>query len=283
MKKFDPIILVPDDSLAIPEVGEWSEKKYNLFGAYCDIFTTSMQRKWHNLVYIDLFAGSGLAKIRTSKKIVKGSPFIAMSLPVPFTKYILCEKDPELCAALKARIKRDYSHKNVIVIEGDCNEKILDIISYIPKPSRTNTVLSFSFIDPFSLNLHFSTVEKLGKFAMDFLILLALGMDANRNTATYIKDNSKVISMFLGNENWRKSYSATKQTNHESFVQFLAREYRDNIAKVGYEKADPFHEIRSVEKNLPLYHLAFFSKHAKGNEFWKKVQAYSTGQQHLDF
>ena len=56
MKKFNPIIPVQDDGLTIFEVGEWAEKKYNLFGAYADIFTSSMHRKWHNLVYIDLFS-----------------------------------------------------------------------------------------------------------------------------------------------------------------------------------------------------------------------------------
>jgi hypothetical protein len=37
-------------------------------------------------------------------------------------------------------------------------------------------------------------------------------------------------------------------------------------------------EIRSNEKNLPLYHLAFFSKHPRGYQFWDQVLKYGTDQ-----
>lgn len=36
--------------------------------------------------------------------------------------------------------------------------------------------------------------------------------------------------------------------------------------------------VRSNEKNLPLYHLAFFSKHPRGYEFWNQVLKYGTDQ-----
>jgi hypothetical protein len=38
------------------------------------------------------------------------------------------------------------------------------------------------------------------------------------------------------------------------------------------------HSVRSDLKNLPLYYLAFFSKHALGKQFWSEVQKYSTDQ-----
>lgn len=280
---WSPIINVEDDSLIISkkDIGEWGEKKYNLVGRYCDIFTKSMQHKWNHLVYIDLFASSGYARFRNSKKIIRSSPLIALSLPVPFTDYIFCEKDPDLCKALRIRVERDFPDKNVTIIEGDCNEEIDRIISAIPKYSRTNTVLSFCFVDPFSLNLSFTTIEKMGRYAMDFLILLALGMDANRNMENYLNISSDKISKFLNDENWREKYSQNYPLNHSSFVQFLVKEYKSNIEKIDYKKAEDFHEIRSSDRNLPLYHLAFFSKHNIGNDFWKKVQNYSDGQQKL--
>ncbi|MEP7168805.1 MAG: three-Cys-motif partner protein TcmP [Bacteroidota bacterium] len=280
---WSPIILVHDDSLITSkkDVGEWAEKKYNLVGRYCDIFTKSMHRKWNHLVYIDLFAGSGYTRFRNSKKIIRSSPLIALSLPIPFSEYIFCEKDPELCNALRTRVKRDFADKNVTIIEGDCNEKIDKIISHIPKYSKSNTVLSFSFVDPFSLNLDFLTIEKLGMYAMDFLILLALGMDANRNMETYLNSSSDKISKFLNDKDWREKFNKNHSLEHASFVQFLAKEYKKNIERIKYKSPEDFHEIRSTDKNLPLYHLAFFSKHNLGNDFWKKVQGYSDGQQKL--
>lgn len=37
-------------------------------------------------------------------------------------------------------------------------------------------------------------------------------------------------------------------------------------------------QIRSTEKNLPLYHLAFFSRHKLGEKFWKEAKKYSNDQ-----
>jgi hypothetical protein len=42
-------------------------------------------------------------------------------------------------------------------------------------------------------------------------------------------------------------------------------------------------EVRSDEKNLPLYHLAFFSKHPRGYQFWDQVLKYGTDQLSLEF
>lgn len=64
-RKFDPIIIVQDDGLKLPDaVGSWSEKKYNLVGGYSEIFNAGIKKKFTNRVYIDLFAGAGYAPIK---------------------------------------------------------------------------------------------------------------------------------------------------------------------------------------------------------------------------
>ena len=37
-------------------------------------------------------------------------------------------------------------------------------------------------------------------------------------------------------------------------------------------------KVRTYDKRLPLYYLAFFSKHEKGLEFWQQVRRYATDQ-----
>ncbi len=200
-EEFHPIIYVMDDTFCIDDVGGWAKEKYNLVGQYCHVFTKSMRDKWDNLVYIDLFAGSGYARIRESKRIVKNSALISLSIPFPFTKYILCEKDELRYNALKQRIKRDHSAIDVSILNGDCNLIVDDIIELIPIPKKGNTVLCFCFVDPFSLNLNFSTIKKLSRYKIDFLILLALGMDARRNYKHYLKLDNNNVELFLDNKN----------------------------------------------------------------------------------
>lgn len=279
MAHFDPIIETKDDGLFIPDVGEWSIEKYKLVGGYCEIFSTGMKDKWNQLVYIDLFAGAGYSRIKGTGKVLYSSSLIALSVPYPFTKYILCEKDPERFAALEDRVRRDFPNRNVALICGDSNENIDQVIEAIPRFRRGNTLLPFCFVDPFSLNLKFSTIKALGgNSLMDFLILQALHMDANRNFAVYLEEENEKIADYLGMPDWRERFKEKGLPTRKDFVRFLAEQYEKQMASINYKTAGKRHQIRSRAKNLPLYYLAFYSKHPRGNEFFDNVNHYLNPQ-----
>ena len=284
MQKFNSNISVEPDGNYTPQVRAWSLEKYKLVGSYCDIFTTGMKSQWDQLVYIDLFAGAGHSKIIESGKTYLSSALIAMSIPNPFTKYILCEEDKERYAALRSRVKKNFSHLDVTLINGDSN-KIIDVVyKSIPSFKRGNTLLPFCFVDPYSLNLHFRTIETLGgKILMDFLILQALHMDGNRNLSKYLKDENDKIALYLGNDNWREEYNQSCKDYSTNFVKFLADQYLNKMKSIGYVPEKNMYQIRSNEKNLPLYYLAFYSKHPKGIEFYKRVEKYTNQQLTLEF
>jgi three-Cys-motif partner protein len=283
MERFNPLIQVQADALFTPEVRAWSLEKYKLVGSYCDIFTTGMRNKWDQLVYIDLFAGAGYAKIKESGKTYLNSALTAMSIPNPFSKYIFCEQDKARCDALGARCQRDFSGLNFQIIQGDSNVIIDQVLKAIPPYGRGNTLLPFCFVDPFSLNLKLSTIEALTKGLMDFLILQALYMDGNRNLEKYLKEESTKISDYLGVSNWREIFEADAATNKLNFVKFLADQYQNKMVGFGYQSAKHMHQIRSNEKNLPLYYLAFYSKHKRGEEFFEEVRKRVTPQTKMDF
>jgi len=283
MNKFNPQIEVTSDGHHTPTVRQWSLEKYRLVGSYCDIFTMGMKHKWDQLVYVDLFAGAGYAKIKETGKIYRNSALLAMSIPNPFTKYILCEQDDERFAALESRVKRDFSHLNCELIKGDSNRNIAKVIQAIPPFKKGNTLLPFCFVDPYSLNLNFVTIQALGKGLMDFLILQALHMDANRNFDSYIKDENTRIAEYLGLQDWRNLFEKDGAKYRKDFVKFLADQYQEQMSQLGYQKAKHMHQIRSNEKNLPLYYLSFYSKNPRGIDFFKKVQERLNGQQGLGF
>jgi hypothetical protein len=114
---------------------------------------------------------------------------------------------------------------------------------------------------------------------MDFLILLALDMDANRFRSLYIRAKDPSIDDFLGNQSWRPKWDQA-QLEKVDFRVFLAKEFASRMVELGYLPAglDRMKEVRSDEKNLPLYHLAFFSKHHRGYQFWDQVLKYGTDQ-----
>jgi three-Cys-motif partner protein len=280
--RFNPIIPVKDDGLAMPEpVGAWTEKKYSLVGGYCEIFNKGIKNKFSNRVYIDLFAGAGYAPIKGKNKILKSSALIALSIPTPFTRYIFCEFDAEKIEALRSRVKRDHSDKDVVFIPGDSNQNVTRVIDEVKKLGPST--ISFCFVDPFSLNLHFNTIEKLSRIGkVDFLILLALMMDAKRNFHNYISEESRVIDLFINKTNWRAAFEQ-KEVRKEDFIKFLAKSYDENMSRLGYnvknEGLKP--RVDADEFNLALYYLAFYSKHSLGNKFFSEIQKYHLEQQSL--
>jgi three-Cys-motif partner protein len=280
--RFNPIIEVENDGLKLPEpVGSWSEKKYSLLGGYCEIFNKGIKRQFTNRVYIDLFAGAGYAAIKKKNKIIKSSSLIALSIPTPFTKYILCEKDPEKMYALQTRVNREFPEKDVLFIPGDSNLNV-DLIASAIKDLGLSTI-SFCFVDPFSLNLHFDTIRKISQVGrVDFLILLALMMGAKRNFHNYIIDRSKVVDLFIDDHKWREPFK-NKTIRKEEFISFIAKAYDDKMYKLGYkvrsEGLKP--KVDADEFRLALYYLAFYSKNELGNHFFSEIQKYHIEQQTL--
>lgn len=284
MARFNPIMEVQEDGLFLPKaVGPWAEKKYNLMGGYAAIFNKAIKNKFTNRVYVDLFAGAGYAPIKGRNKIVKSSALISLSLPDPFTHYIFCEMDPERICALEERVKREHStsFSSCYFLEGDSNQKVGEVASIIN--SLQGSTITFTFIDPFSLNLHFSTVEKLSRVGkVDFLILLALLMDANRNFINYSEEDNKKVDLFIGKSNWREPFIKMDVSRNE-FINYLAKVYDENMSQLGYKvKSEGLKpRVDADEYNLALYYLAFYSKHELGNWFFKEIQRYHIPQQLL--
>jgi three-Cys-motif partner protein len=225
---FNPIMPVEDDGLETNPARVWSEKKYKLLGGYCNIFTSAMRKKWDKLIYIDLFSGSGYAKIQETGQILKASPLIALSIPVSFDVYIFAEEETKYLDALKRRVNRDYCDSKVYYFEGDCNKNIDLIKEVIPKHSYDQKVLIFCFADPYEMNLHFKTIDILTHDKLiDILILQAYYMDANRNFNNYLNDNNTKIAKYLNDDAWREDFNS-KNLNEENFVTYLADKYKEN-------------------------------------------------------
>src|SRR5689334_9871290 len=100
----------PMDGLPVQCVGPWVKNKHHYVGGYIEE-TSNVRRKYLSptdgrryaggAAFIDLFAGPGRARIRTTGTIVDGSPFIALNHETaPFTRVIVCDVDEENVAAL---------------------------------------------------------------------------------------------------------------------------------------------------------------------------------------
>ena len=269
----DKLPVLEPDGLLTPEVGEWAYKKYLRVWIYDEIFATAMKNQWRR-VYIDLFAGAGRVQLRDSRQIVPNAALLALDIPDRFDRYIFCEKDTAKMAALRERVAAVAPGADVHFVEGDSNETVTRITALIP-----DDALSFCFVDPYGVNIRLETIRRLSRGRkMDFLILLALQMDANRNRALYMSGESRSLEEFLGDTSWRAEWEEARRRG-EDFRIFLGNYYIRAMATLGYVVA-PMSEMYEMktEKGLSIYYLAFFSKHLLGRKFWKEALKYSDEQ-----
>jgi three-Cys-motif partner protein len=220
-----------------------------------------MKAKWENRTYIDLYAGAGYNKIEGTKKIIAGSRIHALQVKDPFDNHIFCEEDAKKLGALQRRVAHHAPWANVSYIEGDCNFQVQQILAAIPSASPGYGVLSLCFVDPFDIGIKFETLRALSDRYIDFLVLLALYMDANRARAHYVKEESAKIDEFLGSTAWR-----------------------DRMETLRYLPT-PLHAMPIVrdDDNHPLYRLSLFSRHQRAHKLWEQALKYSTDQTTLPF
>jgi three-Cys-motif partner protein len=201
-------------------------------------------------------------------------------VPNPFSLYVFCERDADSLDALTTRVCRFFPQAKARFVPGDCNEKVDEVTSIVP---RGYGVLSLCFADPFDLSLKFSTVRGLASRRMDFLFALAFNMDGIRNIPHYTSPANRKIDEFLGLSDWREKWKE-KEAKGTTFPRFLAESFSSQMQTIGY-LAMPFHKMKQIRSdgNAPLYHLALFSKNERALAFWDEVLKYSTNQIEFGF
>jgi hypothetical protein len=98
--------LFPDDGFSITATEPWFKVKVQLLLSYIQSFTLHVSAKADEVVFVDLFSGSGLYSIGHQKEIFQGACLASLAADLPITKWIFCEQDAEQSKALKIRVNK---------------------------------------------------------------------------------------------------------------------------------------------------------------------------------
>jgi len=201
---------------------------------------------------------------------------LALNVDPPFDEYIFCEKDEENLFALKRRVSKYFPSNKCTYILGDCNDKVKDIIKAVPRFTKSYKGLTFCFVDPYkSSDIHFSTIEELAyNLYIDFLLLIPSFMDINRNEHNYTRMNDRSLDIFLGTDSWRSEWNKNRNKSNMKFGNFITLQFCKRMKSLDfiYESENDLELVKmETGRNLPLYHLAFFSKNTLGIRFWRET------------
>lgn len=235
--------------------------KLALLRQFVSVYTTIISKYYHNMVFIDIFAGSGINRIINKGDLIVGSPVIAVDAPYQFTELIFIEKNSVFKEALQARLASDVlPENNSFVYEGDCNELIEKVIEdHITKDTH-----ALIFIDPEGMEVSWPALEKLlecrGDVIYNFMssgIQRHLGRCLSQNA---LQGDIEKMNSFMGGEEWKKAKNI------------------DNLKSIYIEKLKGKKNMnRYREICIPIcvkgrrgfqYDLLFLARKTRGNNPW---------------
>ncbi|MBS0225723.1 MAG: three-Cys-motif partner protein TcmP [Proteobacteria bacterium] len=264
----------PDDGLPRELVGEWVAEKHLRLQHYIDISRAARRKFNGNSTFIDLYCGTGRARIPDSNQVHDGSALVAgleAAKHDPFGKMYIADLDELNVSACATRLERSGlgNFENFI---GPAEETVSIITSKLNKSG-----LHFAFLDPYNLmTLPFSVIRTLANFPrMDLLIHFSM-MDLQRNVSFFMRSGR--LDHFA--PGWRNHVDQNARNNVK--VQAVFQYWCNLISELGYK--DPTYQAELVKgtRNQPLYRLVLASKSDIGKRFWGEVSNV-TAQTRLPF
>lgn len=254
--------------------GDWTELKLDILTQYLDRFTTAAQKP-DARVFLDAFAGQGRGRSRSTGDVFEGSARIALNTDrPPFTHLRYFELEPANASKLQRDLDEEYPGRDVVVYEGDCNDRIPEALADLSSVSWAPT---FAFLDPDGVNLRWTTLQALAghkrrsknKVEM-WLLFSTMGLVRRLalDEAKLRPEDEQSATAAFGDESWRPIYDRRRSgliTGKQARADYINL-YRWKLERqLGYRHTFAL-ELRN-DRGVPIYAMVF----ATDNEAGKKI------------
>lgn len=264
----DGEVEVPD---FLDQLGDWSEVKHEIIERYAHAYTTILaKQKFKRIVYIDGFAGSGVALDR-SGDLVAASPTRALEVRPSFTELHFIEQDARKVHELRRWIGHDT---RVVIHQGDANNLLISRV--LPRCRFEDYARGLCLLDPYGLTVDWHVLVTIGAMKSVEIFFNFMVVGANRNVLW--KDPSRVppkrlalMDRIWGDRSWLESAyqpttdlfgtSSRKIGGNEALIQA----YRRRLQKVAGFKFVPDPIPMKNSRNATVYYLFFASPNETAN------------------
>jgi three-Cys-motif partner protein len=238
---------------------EWTPLKLILLNYAFHVCSTIINKMtfFKHKYYVDLFAGSGINKMKGKDDFLIGSPLIVSlsSHSALYDQMCFCEKDPNYSEALNLRLEF-LKKKNLMVQRREYETCFDEILASV----NQRDTYSFFFIDPNCMEFKWESMKKVLKSRSD-IIFNFMSSQIYRDVCLKKEDGkgNELLELF-GDDSW-------KQANN---VDELVEIYKCNILK---ERRDaPIRTIRIHSSRFNFcYHLFFITNKTKGENQWLRA------------
>lgn len=265
-------VTFPDDGFSVTAAEPWIKTKTSIIQQYLQSFVGTLAGKVDEIVFIDLFAGNGIYSLGARKELFAAPSLMALSLEMPITKFIFCEKEAEQLRTLKIRVNKNFKAKNTLLLDGKPEAAIPMFTHYVPRSKGSYKVAVFCLCDSFSFDLHFSTIIQLAEQGFNFLIPFTFALNDRLNYQFYLKENRDKLKSFLNGQGDLQRLEKSLDSNHQ-FYKRLVQIYQNNMLSLGYNLSVSTHKADSGLMELPAYQIGFFSKQISTKVIQQDVEA----------
>jgi three-Cys-motif partner protein len=261
-----------DDGFGITSAEPWLKQKIQVIQEYLTAFVTNLADSVDEVVFVDLFSGSGLYSMGGKGQIFAGTPLMALAQDLPIKRFVFCERDAEQFKALKIRINTYYREKNVVLLNGKPEELIDKLKLYIPLSKGDFKVAIFCVCDPFSLDVSFDSIEKLSTMGFNLLVPFTFTLNKHLNFKYYLKVDTEKMKKYLGGFKDIDRLGNGIDNNFQ-FYKRLTEVYESKLRATGFRATTSSYKLDSGLMEIPTYTIGFFSKKFSANTIKQDVES----------
>lgn len=266
----------------------WSFKKLILLEYYIKPYLSICLNRGYRCFFIDLFSGCGANKIEGEKILSIGSPIVSLLKGVipnksknrnnRFFKWFFIEYNVDLYKALRLRatstveiLNKKYGEnlqvdKNIKILYGNCNEKIMEIVDEIKKEAESNEIAVLAFIDPYTFtNIEWKTWEKL--LTLTYIdIIFTFPTGAIKRGLNKCKEKEKYLPPTLIK---KLKEGSLKDISEHEFEELYAKDIV-NLVRRSINYYDKGISVKNT-KNVELYRIELFTHSKRAAQITEEI------------
>lgn len=281
--------------------GNWTELKLEAFEYYVDAYLKIMNAQkfkyngWPTTIYFDGFAGSGIREASSQKEVenlfadyfideeselYRGSAERVLGLSRKFDFYFFVDNAEASISSLENRLReKGIVRENSKFICADVNHQLEELSKYLNDKKAALVLL-----DPFGMQLNWSSIEKLKDKRVDLWILIPSGVIINRflDRKGKLIFSNKLQSYFGLSENEIKDRFYDKESVDTLFgtidVTNKTNDSVNKIAELYIEKLRSIWKFVSTKplsllntRNVPIYHFVFASNNETASNIARQI------------
>lgn len=269
--------------------GNWTEEKLEAFQEYVKAYLkiiNAQKRKfngWPTTIYFDGFAGSGKRPksnyknentlfsdyfVKEEAEVYKGSAERVLGLNQKFDYYYFIDIDKSSIDSLKDILtSKGLVNENCFFIHDDVNNQLSFLSDFLD-----NKKAALVLLDPFGMQINWSSIEKLKGKRVDLWVLIPSGVIINRflDKKGKLLFKNKLSSYFgMSLDDIKKIFYETNRVKNLFYTFEIKSKISDPINKIAeiyierlknifkYVSEKPLRLLNT--KNVPIYHFVFAS------------------------